>query len=90
MTATAARKAFATQVDGAQDVAEEGLAVFPLGTQGDEVALGHRGCATHLDEVIGIGINGVIIDGILLHFLLEECLALGMSQPLSGLFIQFL
>ena len=54
------------QKDGTQDVAEERLAVFPLGTHGHQVALGQGGHVTDADEVIGFGIIDVAIDYILL------------------------
>ena len=50
------------QEDGAQDVTEEGLAVFPLGTHGYQVALGQSGYVTDADEVLGFGIIGVAVD----------------------------
>ena len=67
--AAAISELVAAHKDGGQDAAKEGFAVLPLGTHGDEVALGHRGHAANLDEVFGVGILDATLDEIRLHHL---------------------
>ena len=67
LQAAAIHEMVATHEDGSQDVAEEGLAVLPLGAHGHQIALGHRGHTTNLDEVVWFGILNVAFDEVRLH-----------------------